>query len=158
MVRAVLSDGTTETALTDAQGAFVLGNLPPGEVRLRLVPAPRHAVHGRDFSVMLGPTQEVALSVVLESEATPAMSGDFDQALGISPASATLRVGDTVDFAVSFPPGPGGGLYPVWIVEDGLGTISPTGRFEAREPGHGRILARLGHRDAVAEVTVIPAS
>ncbi|MCD6508542.1 hypothetical protein J7M22_18220 [Candidatus Poribacteria bacterium] len=75
----------------------------------------------------------------------------------IDPPEATLRVGERVGFHVRGFDGAGNEiekLHPVWLVQGGVGEVDGEGRFRAKRPGKGKVVALLGDISASATIEV----
>ncbi len=78
--------------------------------------------------------------------------------LTVSPANATVALGDTVQLSASGRDDFGNPLNvaPGWRVEGGIGTVDGAGRFTATGVGFGFVIAQLGAFSDTARITVIP--
>jgi uncharacterized protein YjdB len=72
----------------------------------------------------------------------------------VTPDRVTLRVGQMQSFTATLTGENVAGLAPTWVVDGGIGRISPHGMFMAERPGAGRVRALANGAEGSATVTV----
>ncbi|MBI3944706.1 MAG: carboxypeptidase regulatory-like domain-containing protein [Armatimonadetes bacterium] len=153
---AIILGGETRTALftaetrTDAAGAFLFRNTPEGEAILRVTP-PR-GMHGRPTlaSVRLRGGDTASLALAIEPDAATATGAT----LTVIPERIETTLGTPVTVAATAMLANGQTVRPSWVVEGGIGNITPQGRFVPRRIGSGQIRVRAGDREVVVPVVV----
>lgn len=136
---------------TAADGSFGFSELAVGSYTLRVI-APEGSLTASDdipFELRDGRGAYVAVALwrlAWRADAT---------GLGIRPTRATVAVGETVQFGATVQGRKAVGEPISWAVENGIGTITPSGRFTAIQTGEGVVRAILDETIATASVTVV---
>ena len=84
------------------------------------------------------------------------MAAPIVAAVRVAPPAATLVVGETLRFVVTIEGGDPRRRVPTWVVEGGIGSITPFGEFEALRQGVGTVRAIAGGVTGAASVIVNP--
>lgn len=139
---------------TDANGQFTIENIPVRDFTVKVAP-PEGSNYAAplemEFRGITATTFLPRLRITLLLRETQEQLAFFR----INPPSATIDVGDTLQFAVEaggtdIPPT----LTPTYLVQGRIGTISEDGLFTATQEGQGIVVAYLGEFMAAATVSV----
>lgn len=146
----VASNGQTFTTLSLADGTFLFQAVPSGSARLSVNPQPHQGFRRMQLVLNIGAEQRTEVWVALVPEDAPITV----TRLTIQPSQVSLRVGEEQLFRATLQGQNIEGLTPTWIVEGGIGHISPQGMFLAERPGKGRIRALAENAEGAATVMV----
>lgn len=149
----VASAQTTVLAQTtaDAQGNFVLANVPVGVVTI-LVDTTNEAAYGSQsisgLELSAGDDVRLTVTVLPVGEAAPAL-------LYLTPNNATIDPGGIVRFSASVTSSSGLlDLTPSFLLSGDVGVVNAEGEFVAGSPGDGHLVAVCGTARATADIHV----
>ncbi len=138
---------------TGVSGGFAFSNLPVGTWTVT-VTTPQSEDLGTARArvpVARNETTTVSLAVLPLGIVAPAQ-------ISLDPTSVTIDVNGRVAYR-SQVRGPGSQIYeeiqPTWVVEGGVGHISPQGLFTAQSVGEGRVTAYSGNAARSSSVVVV---
>ncbi|MBI3944431.1 MAG: hypothetical protein HY321_00780 [Armatimonadetes bacterium] len=144
-------EGVILRGRSDDRGSWEFANVPPGVLEITFEgPDPGShlpvKVSARaDFSSF------TSIAVALE---TPHLTAPLVTRIEVSPAAAHAAPGEDVAFEATIVGGNPRRRVPTWVVEGGVGTISPLGVFHAERIGAGSVRAIVGSVEGAAVVTV----
>ena len=143
--------GPTYTARCDARGEFEFSNVPDGILEATFEGAePAEALPVR-VTVQASYSSFSTIAIAL---APAHMGADDVSAIAVVPRDVTVAAGKTVTFHAVITGGTSERRVPTWIVEGGVGSITPRGVFTALRPGRGTVRALAGGVTDPVSVTV----
>lgn len=140
-------------ATTDVNGGFVFRELPAGEYIITVTTPTSEELGTATARVTLNAaqTKTVSMAVLPLGLLAP------EQIL-IDPTSATVDINGRIAYR-SQVLGPSGQIYgaiePTWVVEGGIGQITPEGIFTAQSVGAGTVRAYSGNAVSSSSVNVV---
>ncbi len=143
----------TRTATTGVDGGFVFDDLPAGTwaVNVTNPRSERLGTGSARVSIVPDRTSTISVAVLPLGLATP-------ERILLDPTSATIDVNGRIAYRAEVI-GPGGEVYediePTWVVEGGVGRISPEGVFTAQSVGSGGVRAYSGSAERRSSLTVV---
>lgn len=142
---------------TDAQGKFAFSNLASGSVHVRVDPPEGLSLSSFECDVSITDTAFASLGIVLSPgvvvSGPPVAVAAGNEALTIDPLEPQLKVGDSLQFAAKLS-STSEAVTATWIVEGGIGSVTPTGLFTATNPGSGTVRAIWGGISSATSVRV----
>ncbi|MGI5819410.1 MAG: carboxypeptidase-like regulatory domain-containing protein [Armatimonadota bacterium] len=149
----VTVEGTGRSAMTGADGGFVITNLPAGE-RVVSVTTPQSAEYGTAsarVALVSNQTKTVSFAVLPLGLQAP-------ERILVDPGAATVDMHGRIAYRAQVI-GPNNqvleGIEPTWVVDGGIGQITPEGVFTAHTVGSGNVKAYSGNAQRSASVTVV---
>jgi hypothetical protein len=149
----VTVQGIKNTAITGPDGGFIIEGLPPGTSTV-MVTTPQSEQLGTamaEVPLAEGRTTRVSLAVLPLDVAAP-------QQIQVDPTDTTVDVKGRIAYRAQVV-GAGGevldGIEPTWVVQGGVGQITPQGIFTAENVGTGTVKAYSGNAQRTADVTVV---
>ena len=146
----VTSDGQDFHTVSQADGTFVFIDVPSGAAQLEVPSQPQQGLQGLHLSLNIGVGQatDVAAALIPEDLVVEVT------AITLTPSQVTLEVGQQQRFQATLTGSHPARLNPTWIVDGGIGRLSPGGMFRAEHPGTGQIRALVGDIEGSATVVV----
>ena len=149
----VTVQGTGRSANSDAAGNFTITGLPSGTFTV-LVTTPQSEEYGTaTASVPLTDNQTTTVSFAV----MPLGLAQPEQIL-LDPINATLDLNGRLAYRAQVV-GPDNqayeGIEPTWVVEGGIGAITPAGIFTAQAVGAGQVKAFAGNAERTATMVVV---
>lgn len=147
------AQATRRSATTGVDGGFIFQGLTAG-TWIVTVTTPQSAEYGTASArvpLVANQTTRVSMAVLPLNLQAP-------EQIRIDPASATVDLNGRVAYRAQVV-GPSNQVYediePTWIVEGGVGQITPDGVFTAQVVGAGKVNAYSGNAERTATVSVV---
>lgn len=144
-------EGVVLQGRSDDLGEWEFANVPPGVLEMTFEgPDPGTRLPVR-VSVRADFGSFTSMAVALE---TPHLTAPLVTRVAINPSEAQVVLGESVQFHATISGGNPRRRVPTWVVEGGIGAISPLGEFRAQRVGTGRVRAIVGNVEGVAALMV----
>lgn len=135
---------------TDKAGAFLFTGVPEGDATIRVTPP--SGMHRRAGMARFTIRGEETASLAFAVE--PNTPGFAVASLTVSPESIETAVGTPVMIVATATLADGRPIRPSWVIEGGVGRVTPRGHFMPTRVGTGRIRVRAGDLERVIPVVV----
>lgn len=134
-------------------GTFEFANVPDGTLEVTF----DGAQPGVFLPVMVNVRTDYSSFSTIAVALEPArLSTTPVTAVSLTPKEPTVAVGQTLQLTAGIDGGDPLRKMPTWVVEGGVGSITPLGEFHAEVPGTGTLRAIAGNVAGETTVTVTP--